>query len=106
MAPGLSSNVRSYTVSVNKRTVKQEYVCIKDSEQCSYTWNVADYETVNYMVSVAANNVVGQSVIKNCTTTPIGEQLPIEATSTTCSEWSAKFVSAGILSTHKLLHVT
>ena len=84
MAPGLSSNVRSYTVSVNKQTVEQEYVCANDSEQCSYTWNVADYETVNYTVSVAGNNVVGQGVTKNCTTTLIGEQLLIVAT---CSDF-------------------
>ena len=73
MAPGLISNVRSYTLSVNKQTVDQEYICTKDSEQCSYAWNVADHEATNYMVSVAANNVVGQSFTKNCTTTPIGE---------------------------------
>ena len=75
MAPGLSGIVRSYTLSVNKRTVEQEYICTKDSEQCSYAWNVSANEATNYMVSVAANNVVGQSVTKNCTTTPIGEQL-------------------------------
>ena len=80
LAPGLSSNVRSYTVSVNKQTVEQEYICANDSELCSYDWNVADHETVNYtvsnyMITVAGNNVVGQGVIKNCTTTPIGEQL-------------------------------
>ena len=91
MAPGLSSSVRSYTVSVNKQTVEQEYVCVSDSEQCSYTWNVADYETVNYTVSVTANNVVGQGVTKNCTTTPIGEQLPIVATGRTCSEYLSIF---------------
>ena len=73
VAPGLSSNVTSYTVSVNKQTVEQEYVCVSDSEQCSYAWNDADHNAVNYTVSVAANNVVGQGVIKNCTTTPIGE---------------------------------
>jgi len=65
--------VRSYTLSVNKQTVEQEFVCVSDSEQCYYAWNVADHEAGNYVVSVAANNVVGQSVTKNCTTTPIGE---------------------------------
>ena len=78
IAPGLSSNVRSYTVSVNKqsnKTFQQEFVCDSESDQCSYTWNVADHEAVKYMVSVAANNVVGQSVTKNCTTTLIGQQL-------------------------------
>lgn len=78
IAPGLSSNVRSYTVSVNKqsnKTFQQEFVCDSESDQCSYTWNVSDHEAVNYMVSVAANNVVGQSVTKNCTTTLIGQQL-------------------------------
>ena len=73
IVPELSSNVTSYTVSVNKQTVEQEYVCVSDSEQCSYAWNDADHNAVNYTVSVAANNVVGQGVIKNCTTTPIGE---------------------------------
>ena len=77
MAPGLSSHVRSYAVSVNKQTVEQEYICTNVSELCSYAWNVADYEAVNYMVSVAANNVVGQGVTKNCTTTAIGKQLLI-----------------------------
>ena len=78
IASGLSSSIRSYTVSVNKqsnKTFKQEIVCDSESDQCSYTWNVADHEAVNYMVSVAANNVVGQSVTKNCTTTLIGQQL-------------------------------
>ena len=74
MAPGLSSNVSSYALSVNEQTVEQEHICINDSELCSYAWNVVDHNAVNYMVSVAANNVVGQSVIKNCTTTPIGER--------------------------------
>ena len=73
MAPGLSNNVRSYAVSVNKQTVEQKYICTKELELCSYTWNVAYNETANYMVSVAANNVVGQGVAKNCTATPIGE---------------------------------
>ena len=76
MAPGLSSNVNSYTLSVNKQTVEQEFVCVSDSEPCYYAWNVADNVVGNYVVSVAANNVVGQSVTKNCTTTPIGEHKP------------------------------
>ena len=77
IAPGLSSKVRNYTVSVNKQTVEQEYVCVSDSELCSYAWNVADHETVNYTVSIAANNVIGQGLTRNCTTTPIGKKLLI-----------------------------
>ena len=73
MVPGLSNNVSCYAVSVNKQTVEQEYVCVSDSEQCSYAWNDADHNAVNYTVSVAANNVVGQGVTMNCTTTPISE---------------------------------
>ena len=73
MAPGLSNNVSCYAVSVNKQTVEQKYVCVSDSEQCSYAWNDADHNAVNYTVSVAANNMVGQGVTKNCTTTPISE---------------------------------
>ena len=73
-----------------------EYVCIKDSQHCSYTWNVADYETVNYTVSVAPNNVVGQGVTKNCTTTPIGEQLPIVATGRTCSDFLGGFFQISV----------
>ena len=74
IAPGLSSNVRSYALSVNRQTVEQKYICTNDSELCSYAWNVVDHSAVNYMVSVAANNVVGQSVTKNCTTTPISKE--------------------------------
>ena len=79
LTPGLNNKVRSYTLSVNKETVEQDYVCTNNSDVCSYTWNVADNDAVNYMVSVAANNVVGQSVRKNCTTTPVGEQLYLSA---------------------------
>ena len=75
MAPELSSKVRSYNVSVNEQTVQQKYICTNDSEQCSYAWNVADHNAVNYTVSVTANNVVGQSVTKSCTNTPISKQL-------------------------------
>ena len=71
---GLSNNIRSYTLSINKQTVDQEYICTNDSEQCFYAWNVAEHTEVNYMVSVAANNVIGRSSTKNCTMTPIGKQ--------------------------------
>ena len=73
LAPGLSGNVRSYTISINKETVEQEYICTTDSNQCSYTWSVASHEIANYTVSVAANNVIGQSDAAYCTTTSIGE---------------------------------
>lgn len=73
LAPGLSGNVRSYTISINKETVEQEYICTTDSNQCSYTWSVASHEIANFTVSVAANNVIGQSDAVYCTTTSIGE---------------------------------
>jgi len=76
IAPGLNAEVNNYTIAVtngNKQILEQAYLCMSNSEWCSYTWKVTNQGEASYSVSVAANNLVGQGETTPCTPAPIGE---------------------------------
>lgn len=76
IAPGLNAEVNNYKIAVtngNEQILEQAYLCMSNSEWCSYTWKVTNQGEAIYSVSVAANNLVGQGETTDCTPAPIGE---------------------------------